>query len=111
MTDDGTDHYLYRRAVPELGDGVELFVAEMIFNDRLMIGVPTFHGYRVDDYWCFSPGRAVPAAEAWDPIAQPEGPVGWKKHHGTGRYADENTGELRPTIEEQLHQHQEASAA
>lgn len=85
--DDGTAHYIYRRAVPELGPGVEVFVAPMIINDRLMVDVPTASGWRLDDYWCYRPGHAVPAAEEWDPVAQPEGPSGWIKHGGTGKHS------------------------
>lgn len=94
---DGTDHYIYRRAVPEIGPGVEIFVAQMIFNDRLMIGIPTLSGYRVDDYWCYSPGRAIPAAVAWDPLAEPNGPTGWKKRGSTGEYRDD-TGNPEPAL-------------
>lgn len=86
MTSD--DRYLYRRAVPELG--VEVFVAPMLFNDRIMLGIPTEVGYRVDDYWCYRPGTAVSAAEAWDPTVDNE-PVGWIKHGSSGRYSDDGT--------------------
>lgn len=84
-TGDGTDHYLYRRPIPELGPGVEIVVASMAVNDRIMIGIPTLIGYRVDDYFCYRHGTAVAAAEAWDPLTDPE-PVGWIKHTPTGRY-------------------------
>lgn len=84
MTDvpDDLAHYLYIRPIPEFGDGVAVFVAPMIFADRLMIGVPTLCGYRVDDYWCYPIGAAVPAAMAWDPTADTAPPPGWLKHAG-----------------------------
>ena len=76
--------YLYQRDVPEAG--VCIFVAPMIFNDRIMIG-KIGDTMNVLDAWCYDKGLAVPAAEAWDPATQPE-PDGWKKHPFTGRYRE-----------------------
>ena len=72
---------IYVRDVPELN--ATIVVYPMIYNDRVCIG--TTGSPLIDDAWCFDRGKAVPAAEAWDPRTQPE-PAGWKKHPRTGRY-------------------------
>ena len=84
MTDTIDDDWpgcLYAR---DLGNGVGLWVVEMIYNDRIVVG--PIGALTVDDAWCYDKGgSAVEAAIEWDPAVCKE-PSGWKKHPRTGRY-------------------------
>ena len=69
---------LYQRELP---DGRELVVYPMLFNDRIVVGLPDAPTY--DDGWCMVKGTAVDVAATWDGEGDPPGP--WIKHLGSGR--------------------------
>jgi hypothetical protein len=73
-----------------LPDGRRLHLLRYLFNWRLAISLPgddTFY----EDEWCYkSPAQALKVWDEWDGSGD-DGPPGWNKHPGTGRWREDGT--------------------
>lgn len=69
--------------VRDVGDGYELIVYRLLFNDRICWGRRDDMGY--ERAFCYrQDGSALVAAQTWDGTGDPPGP--WIKEVGTERY-------------------------
>lgn len=52
-----------------------------IFTEAIIVG-RMFNPYDYEDRWCYSPGHAAAALDAWNGDGEP---TGWHRHPDTGR--------------------------
>ncbi len=75
------DHLKCYYNVKILSDGRFVGIYHLLYTHAIIRGqINDIFGY--DDRWCYEPGKANAALEAWDGEGEPEG---WHRHPTSGR--------------------------